>query len=247
MLPLSGVKPLERTSVQAAQAVSIPPRVTPGRKLVGLFGGSFDPMTPGHRGRAEELVTTYRQDVLGPDGAPAKRRIDALWLIPVFQHYFPEKREEMAPYQDRLNMMHVCLGTLLGPATADKAEVRISNIEQQLGGISRTYDTIAALKARNPNIDFVLYLGADIRDEVGKWYRFDDIQKTVGVQFLSRGGYDSQGTAGQFTMKMSSGDVRRAVAKEDWDEVARISDPGVAAYLKKHPDIVRRYTKRESK
>jgi nicotinate-nucleotide adenylyltransferase len=247
MQPLSSVKPLERTHAQAAQAVSTPPRVTPGRKLVGLLGGSFDPMTPGHRGRIEELVTSYRQDVLGPDGAPAKRRIDALWLIPVFQHYFPEKREEMAPYQDRLNMMQVCLGKVLGAATADKAELRISNIEQQLGGISRTYDTIAALKTRNPNVDFVLYLGSDIRNEVDKWYRFGDIQTLAGVQFLARGGYDNDGTAGTASLTISSTDVRRAIAKEDWDEVARICDPGVAAYLKQHPDIVKRYTKRESK
>lgn len=232
---------------RGAAPLSDKPRVRPGRRIIGIFGGSFDPPTRAHLTRIRELATTYRQAVIGLNGQPTTRRLDELWVVPVFKHMSLAKRDVMTPFSDRLPMLNAGLAAYLGRATATKATVRISTIEAELGGISNTLATIEALRARHPDCDFVIYLGADLRDDLAKWRGFDRIQKLACVEFLSRGGYDNRDVSGSQVEAMASTDVRTLIAAGDLAAAARLLDPAVASYLMQRPDLLDRYVKRESK
>ena len=164
--------------------------------------------------------------------------------MPVFQHANPAKREVMTAFKDRVAMLELGLAGHLGPATKDQAALRISSIEGRLGGISRTSATLMALRAEHPDCDFVVYLGADIRKDVGTWQGFEALRKVACVEFLARAGYDSTDTVGSPIPEMSSTDYRRAVGRGDLTTAARLTDPRIAAFLGRRPDLLARYAQR---
>ncbi len=227
-----------------AASVILRPRIRPGRRLVGIFGGSFDPPTRSHLQRIRELATSFKQGVIGTDGRHTKVRLDELWVVPVFQHANPAKRAVMTAFPDRLRMLEIGLAEHLGPASRDKAALRISSIEAQLGGISRTNDMITALRSAHPNCDFVVYLGADIRRDLDTWHAFDALQRMACVQFLSRAGHDSADTVGSPIPEMSSTDYRNAVGRGDLAAANRLTEPRISAFLAGRPDIVTGYVRR---
>jgi len=139
---------------------------------VALFGGSFNPPHMGHALAAQWVLQT--QDV------------DALWLMPCFQHPFDK---QLAPYDLRLEMCEA-LCRDLGP------RIRIETIERELGGPSRTFDTIAALQKKYPSHRFSLVIGTDLLREVDTWHRAEELKRTVSfiiVQRSGAGGVDGKG------------------------------------------------------
>ncbi len=245
MFPLRTVSSAQRIRAAAPPvAVTLPPRLRTGRRLIGVFGGSFDPPTRSHLQRIRELVTSFRQNVIGVDGKPTQARLDELWVVPVFQHANPAKRTGMTPFPDRVKMLELGLGEHLGPATSSKAGLRISTIESEIGGISRTNTMLAMLQARHPDCDFVVYLGADLRRDVATWHGSDALRNLAYVQFLSRAGYDSTDTVGLPIPEMSSTDFRVALGRHDLAAAARLTEPRVMAFIEARPEILSRYAKR---
>src|SRR5438132_412880 len=85
----------------------------PATARVAVFGGSFNPPHVSH-----VLAVVYALSV-----AP----IDAVLIVPVFQHPFSK---ELASFDDRLAMCQAAMGWI--PRTA------ISAVERELGGESLT-------------------------------------------------------------------------------------------------------------
>ena len=104
---------------------------------VGLYGGSFDPPHVCH-----VLVATW---------ALCRGELDALWVIPTFEHPFGKK---MAPFQSRCDMIAAALDHL-GPT------VRVDPVEEGLGGTSYTIRTVEALQRTYPEHRFSWICGAD--------------------------------------------------------------------------------------
>jgi nicotinate-nucleotide adenylyltransferase len=157
---------------------------------VALFGGSFNPPHLGHQLVALTVLETHA--------------VDELWMIPCFIHPF---EKALAPFADRLAMCERALRAL-GP------RARVSDIEGQLGGESRTYLTVAALKKAHPGVEFSLVIGADLADEVGSWYRGEELQREISFVVIGRSGF--AGPGGVEMPAVSSSDVRRRLgAGED--------------------------------
>ena len=168
-------------------------------------------------------------------------------MVPTFNHKNPAKRGVMTPFIDRIRMLEIGLAEYLGRSTKDRAGMRISPIEAQIGGISHTLATIEALLAQHPDCDFVVYLGADIKKELDQWQGFDRIQKLACVEFLSRAGYDNDGVSGGRVEAMASTDVRKLIASGDLAAASRLLDPRIAAHLARRPDLLDRYVRREKR
>jgi nicotinate-nucleotide adenylyltransferase len=105
--------------------------------------------------------------------------VDAVWWIPTYQHAFGK---ELAPYDDRRRMCELAL--------EDLDRVRISDVERDLGGESRTIDTLDTLEERHPDTQFHLIVGSDILEETDAWKRWDEIERRTELVVVGRSGHD---------------------------------------------------------
>ena len=152
---------------------------------VAVYGGSFNPPHVAHQLACLFVLET--QDV------------DQVWMIPTYRHPLAKDRH-LIDYEDRLAMCRLAAEPL-----GDR--VRVSEIERELGGpSSRTLDTLQALVQRHPNRRFRLVIGADILDQTGQWYRWDDVVALAPPIVLGRAGF-AGGLEPQLP-EVSSTDVR---------------------------------------
>ena len=132
----------------------------PGMR-VGLYGGSFNPAHEGHAHVAET----------------ARRRLQldrVIWLVSP-QNPLKSARET-APLAERM----------AGARTVARGRSMIvSDAETRLGS-QYTIDTIQALKARFPGVDFVWIMGADSLASFHRWRGWTQIMAQVPVAVVSR-------------------------------------------------------------
>ena len=155
---------------------------------VAIFGGSFNPPHVAHQMAALYVLET----------AP----VDELWLVPAARHAFGKS---LAPFEDRLAMCRLAADAL-GP------RVRVSAIERDLGGESRTLKTIRRLRQDHPEHDFSLVIGADLAGEVSSWQGGEELQRTVPFIVVGRGGVGGAGRSPVMLPAVSSTQVRSALA-----------------------------------
>ncbi|HXJ20339.1 MAG TPA: nicotinate (nicotinamide) nucleotide adenylyltransferase [Polyangia bacterium] len=155
---------------------------------VAIFGGSFNPPHVAHQMAALYVLET----------AP----VDELWLVPVVRHAFGKS---LAPFEDRLEMCRLAAAAL-GP------RVRVSAIERDLGGDSRTLRTIRRLQQEHPGHAFSLVIGADLVREVASWYGGEELQRTVPFLVVGRGGVGATAGTSVVLPAVSSSQIRSALA-----------------------------------
>lgn len=133
----------------------------------GIFGGAFNPPHKGHINLAKEAIEQLK--------------LRKLLIIPTFES--PHKATKLAPFDERAEM---CRRAFLG--ISDKCEVEICEIEQELGGISYTINTLRALKKRYDDARFFLLIGGDMLFSFTEWYKYESILKECEVCAAARGG-----------------------------------------------------------
>jgi nicotinate-nucleotide adenylyltransferase len=133
------------------------------RRRVALYGGSFNPPHVAH-----QMVGLYVLETVA---------VDELWIVPAFIHAFGKP---LAPFEDRLQMCALAVAAL-------GARARVSDVERELGGPSRTLHTLHRLRERHPDHEFSLVIGADLVDEVPSWLGGDELRRTVPFIVVGRG------------------------------------------------------------
>ncbi|MEW5688275.1 MAG: nicotinate-nucleotide adenylyltransferase [Pseudomonadota bacterium] len=128
---------------------------------VGLYGGSFNPAHDGHAHVAET----------------AKRRLGldrVIWLVSPQNPL--KSRHETADLADRIAG---------AKALARSPGMIVTEVESRLGS-AYTIDTIRALKARFPGVQFVWIMGADSLASFHRWKGWTQIMREVPVAVVSR-------------------------------------------------------------
>jgi nicotinate-nucleotide adenylyltransferase len=133
------------------------------RKTVALFGGSFNPPHLGHSAICRWLFD--------------EMKVDGVWVIPCYIHPFEKK---LAPFEHRVVMCRLAFSKTLLP-------IRVLDVEEKLGGESRTLRTIQHLQQEFPKLRFALVVGEDVEAEAEKWHNFDLIRKAVDLIRVPRG------------------------------------------------------------
>lgn len=164
---------------------------------VAVFGGSFNPPHVAH--------------VLACALVLAVEDVDRVLVVPTYRHPFAKA---LAPYDDRVAMCELGMGALAG--------VEVSRVEEELGGESRTLRTLEHLAATHTDWTLRLVIGADILAETPKWFGFDAIARLAPPLVLARAGVDAPGAGPALLPEVSSTQVRAAIAKGAWDEVAKV-------------------------
>src|SRR5215467_14346327 len=132
----------------------------PGMR-VGLFGGSFN---PAHAGHAHVAETARRR--LGLDRV--------IWLVSPQNPL--KSRHETADLAQR---MASAASFTAGP------DMIVTDLETRLGS-AYTIDTVRALKARHPGVQFVWIMGADSLAGFHRWRGWTQILREVPVAVVSR-------------------------------------------------------------
>jgi nicotinate-nucleotide adenylyltransferase len=152
---------------------------------IALFGGSFDPPHIGHLLAAAYVLST--------------EPVDELWLLPVYEH--PLGKKMAASFDHRVEL---CV-----KAAQDLKRVRVSRVEEELGGEGRTVDLLEHLHAAHPQHRWALVLGADLAAERPQWKRFDRIEQLARIVAIPRAGF-SQGAVLPEVSSTQVRDVLRA-------------------------------------
>lgn len=163
------------------------------KKRIAVFGGAFDPPHYAHLFAIQTL--NMREDV------------DEVWLVPTFQHVFNKR---MTDFERRCDWLQTCVD-----AAGWSDKVRVQRIEAELGGESRTYDTLDHLSSFHANASFCFVIGADNLAMSNRWYRFDDLVKRWSLIVFGRPGFEK---------------VMRQFSKADWCRVA-INLPSVSSSM----------------
>ncbi len=133
--------------------------------MVGLLGGSFDPIHHGHL-----LVGLAAVEALG---------LESLRFVPAHTQPFKVGRHHATPAQR---------AAMVALAIDGEPRFGLERLELERGGPSYTVETLRALKAREPDREFALLVGADAAAELGTWREADALPGLARVVALTRAG-----------------------------------------------------------
>ena len=141
-----------------------------GRKnSIAIFGGAFDPITPGHVAVAEFVLNF-------------STIFDYVWIMPCFKHIYNKNMEDA---KHRLEMCKL--------ATKHDRRIIVSDyeIKNKLGG--ETYTLVKKLLNEDfakHQFDFSIVIGMDNANTFEKWVNFEDLERLIRFIIIPRTGVE---------------------------------------------------------
>jgi nicotinate-nucleotide adenylyltransferase len=133
--------------------------------LIGLFGGTFDPVHLGHL-RAMQMLDQ-------------KVNFDALhWVLSARP---PHKDQTSASVEHRFKMMQLAIRDL-PRHIADDTEIKRA-------AQSYTVDTVETFQARYPSAQICVIIGTDSLLSLPSWHRYEELLEMVNWAVMNRPGY----------------------------------------------------------
>lgn len=142
---------------------------SPVRKQVGLLGGTFNPVHITH--------------LIAADQVGRGLGLEKVSLMPSFTPPHVDEKPTIASAH-RLQMLKL--------AIQDNPLLDIEEIELERGGTSYTYETIIALKEKNPETDYYFIIGGDMVEYLPKWHRIDELMEIIQFVGIHRPGYPQE-------------------------------------------------------
>jgi nicotinate-nucleotide adenylyltransferase len=182
-----------------------------GRKRIGVFGGSFDPVHEGHI-----YFASLAREVVG---------LDEVWFLPC--QVSPHKLgSPPSPVKDRLAALRL--------AIRDLKWARIDQTEVEIEGPSYSYQTLETLHVKFPEHQWFWIMGGDQWVNLTQWMHPEKLAELVSFIVMARNGevvyprpgYRMQVVAGEHPASSTS--IREALARNELEipylnpEVARM-------------------------
>lgn len=167
------------------------PETRAGGRRIALFGGSFNPPHVCHT-----LAAAWALQALP---------IDEVWWMPTWSHAFGK---DLLPFEDRVAMVQATIRPF-------ESSMAVTEIEGELGGVSRTIHSVEGLRARFPTHEFSLLVGADIVDQIPSWKDADRLRTLVEIYVIGREGYQDPSTHDLRLPDISSTALRAAIREGD--------------------------------
>lgn len=134
---------------------------------IGLFFGSFNPIHIGHLIIGNFMAT--------------QTNLQQVWFVISPQNPLKPKKTLLRDY-DRLHLVQLAIG--------DNLQLRASDVEFNLPKPSYTIDTLAVLKEKHPNKEFVLIMGGDNLASLSKWKSYELILRDYDIYVYSRPAFE---------------------------------------------------------
>ncbi len=132
---------------------------------IGLFGGSFDPVTLGH--------------LLVAQAAREEVELARLYFIPTAQSPL-KPGSQPAPAAQRLRMLRLAL--------AGHTHYEIDELEIARGGFSYTIDTARHYTSSFPEAKLFYLIGSDLVAQLPKWREADELARLLEFIVIPRPG-----------------------------------------------------------
>lgn len=130
--------------------------------MIGIFGGTFDPIHYGHLRSALELKELFE--------------LDHVRLIPCAQPV--HRNQPMATAEQRLAMLQL--------ATQNQTDFVVDAQELQREGGSYTFHTLTALRTIYSNVPLLLFVGSDAFNEFTTWFRWQELFELAHIVVITR-------------------------------------------------------------
>ncbi len=130
--------------------------------MIGIYGGTFNPIHYGHLRTAIEV-----REIFG---------LDELRLLPCAQpahRVTPEVSSEQ-----RLQMLQL--------AISGAPELQIDTRELERAGISYMVDTLAAIRAETLQVPIILFIGMDAFNGLTSWHRWQELFSYAHIVVMTR-------------------------------------------------------------
>lgn len=148
--------------------------------MIGIFGGTFDPVHFGHLRSALEVQELFR--------------LDEVRLIP--SSVPPHRQQPKASAEQRLAMLEL--------AVAHRRGFKVDTRELDRPGNSYTVDTLASLRADFPEQTLLLFIGCDAYNGLTSWHRWRDLFHWSHVVVLTRPGFSVDEQSPFFSTRMTT-------------------------------------------
>lgn len=130
--------------------------------MLGIFGGTFDPIHYGHLRAALELKELFE--------------LDHVRLIPCAR---PVHRDSpMATADQRLEMLHL--------ATQNQTDLIVDAQELKRAGGSYSFHTLTALRANYPDMPLLFFIGSDAFNDFTTWFRWQELFDLAHIVVITR-------------------------------------------------------------
>jgi len=139
--------------------------------MIGVFGGSFDPIHFGHINPLIELSEQFEFSAI---------RLMATYKSPVSKIFHSDASH-------RHNMVSIIAASTTNNFIADDIEIRKKDV-------SYTYETIQNLKNTLKNEDICLIMGLDVFLHIETWYNYQKIIEEVNIIVVNRPDFDIKST-----------------------------------------------------
>jgi nicotinate-nucleotide adenylyltransferase len=136
---------------------------------IGVFGGTFDPVHAGH------LVTAVN--------VHHELHLDRTLLVPAGDPWQKSDRA-VTPGVERLAMVEAAIAGVPGLEACD--------IEVRRPGPSFTADTLAELRASDPDAELFVVVGSDVAAYLETWARPDDVRALATLAMVVRPGSEAE-------------------------------------------------------
>lgn len=165
----------------------------------GLFFGSFNPIHNGHIAIAGYMLEfTHLEEV---------------WLV-VSPHNPLKEQAELAPDNHRLEMVRLALEEY-------QPKISLCDIEMSMPRPSYTIDTLKALRAKHPEREFTVLMGADSMHSIERWKDYQSLLANNRIMVYPRLGSNTNELKAKYNvdivnapiMEISSTFLRKALSQ----------------------------------
>ncbi len=186
--------------------------------MIGIFGGTFDPVHYGHLRPAQEILRALS--------------LQKLYLVPASTP--PHRQSSAVDAVQRLQMTQL--------ATTEFPELIVDDCEIQRGGISYTVDTLQTYRQHYPQTPMCLLMGSDVFASLESWHQWQRIPELAHLVVMQRPQYKTgaipQWSEDRLTQEIS--ELSTTLAGKVYLHTVTPQDISATAIrqdLKKHEDV----------
>jgi nicotinate-nucleotide adenylyltransferase len=147
--------------------------------MIGIYGGTFDPVHYGHLRTALEIKEIFA--------------LDEVRLIPCSQP--PHRETPLTSPEMRLAMLEL--------AVQNQPDLRVDRRELDRVGYSYMIDTLKSLQIKNPDRSLLLIIGTDAFEGLASWHQWQQLFDYAHILVITRPGYVLQELSGFLSSKLT--------------------------------------------